>query len=152
MSRRFWGAVMLVSLLTIIGGGTFLYKTLLDRSTVTMPLQPVAAKEEPAIKEEPISAEEPKQEPEKPAKRNIQFLYINSKAKNVSLVGNFEGKSKVVKKAMQKNANKWTIVLQLEPGTYEYVYLVNGKNVRDPYAKKTVNGKSQIVVSPPPTN
>jgi hypothetical protein len=162
MSRRFWGAVMLVSLVTTAGGAAFLYKTLIDKSTVTAPLKPVPSA--PAV--EPVEKELTSEEHQKisddtaasqqksaPIKlRNIQFVYINSAANNVFLVGNFDEKGKSVKKAMEKNRNKWTVTLKLEPGNYEYTYLVNGKNVRDPYNKKTSNGKSLLTVKPLPSN
>lgn len=154
MSRGFWAGAMLVSLLTTAGGAAFLYKTLLDKSTVTTALKPVPAV--PALKSEvepPKEDEAPKPaEASKSATRNIQFVYINSTAKNVSIVGNFGEKGAPVKTAMEKNRNKWTATLKLTPGNYEYTYLVNGRSVRDPYNKKTSNGKSLITVKPLQTN
>jgi 1,4-alpha-glucan branching enzyme len=163
MTRRSWAAIMLVSLLTIAGGAAFLYKTLQDKATMTAPLESVSspaptknAPQEPTIEETKKTKEiAPAPEADKPApakQRNIQFVYINSSASNVYIVGNFDGKGKTVKKAMEKSRNKWTTTLKLEPGTYEYVYLVNGKSIRDPYNKKVSNGKSVLTVKPLPSN
>ncbi len=155
MSRRFWAFLMIVSLLTALGGGAFLYKTLVDRSGVVItelsPTDPIVngdvIQERAAVPEEKPVVSEPVR-----TKRNIQFVYINSTAKDVFIIGNFEGKKSSIKKPMEKNRNKWTITLKLDPGTYEYAYLVNGRSVRDPYNKKTANGKSVITVKPLPSN
>jgi hypothetical protein len=154
MSRRFWAAVMIVSLLTAAGGAAFLYKTLLDKSTVETSLNPVpTAKLRPElIGPEPHQAPPKADEASNVVLRNIQFVYINSTAKDVFIVGNFDNKGKTSKKPMEKERNKWTVNLKLAPGNYEYSYLVNGRSVRDPYNKKTSNGKSLITVKPLPAN
>jgi hypothetical protein len=99
MTRRFWAGVMVVSLFTTVGGAAYLYKAMLDKSTVTVPLKQVAAEPPPAADvpapiEEAAAATEPTPAPtndpvvDDPANiRNIQFVYNSSTAKEVSIIG-----------------------------------------------------------------
>jgi len=70
--------------------------------------------------------------------RNILFQYRSSKAQDVSIIGDFNDWTPQPLTKDQKNL--WKIVLSLEPGEYQYNFLVNGKVITDPNnRKKTVN-------------
>ena len=90
--------------------------------------------------------------PEKisPAKplRNILFQYRDSRAKEVSLVGDFNDWSP---ESLSKEANHlWKLVRQLEPGEYTYKFIVDAKWLPDPNNPKRVpdgyGGESSLLV------
>jgi len=87
-----------------------------------------------------------------PAVRNIQFAFHNSKAKQVSIRADFAGWKA---QAMHKDASgKWVFQAALPPGEYAYCFIVDGKAIRDPAAKRSkVIGQttvSAVVVNPLP--
>jgi len=65
----------------------------------------------------------------------VRFLLYNKDAKNVML--SFKGKNiskiKPIKmKKLPQNEGFWAVTLKLEPGIYQYLYIVNGKEQFDP--------------------
>lgn len=90
-------------------------------------------------------------EPEKKVKvivskeSNIGFMYRNSKPKTVYLIGDFNKWNKTAN-LMEKDKNhKWTTMLKLRPGKYNYCFLVNDKWTKDPNNKKTAVYKGKKV-------
>lgn len=122
---------------------------------VVLPAAPVEVKEEPKaeVKEEAkpevkteakaeVKKEEPKKEEAKPAAkkqrsvfvsgsgktRKITFKYFGS-ARKVAVVGGFTMSKPV---AMKKRGNEWSVSVVVFPGTYNYLYIVDGKTMADP--------------------
>jgi len=68
---------------------------------------------------------------EEPAEfRNILFQYRSSKAKSVSIIGEFN--NWIPQPLQKKDKNLWYITLKIKPGKYAYNYLVDGKIILDP--------------------
>ena len=40
----------------------------------------------------------------------------------------------------------WEITLTISPGTYRYMFIVDGKEIKDPYNNQESNGRSVIVI------
>lgn len=72
------------------------------------------------------------------------FLYDNSTAKAVQLVGDF---NQWVPQAYRKNeAGRWSVTLSLAPGDYAYNIIVDGKPIRDPNQRRS-DGKGRSLLS-----
>lgn len=65
-------------------------------------------------------------------RRRITFLYENRDAKNVLLVGSFNGWNEKKHPMQNKGAGRWEKIVLLVPGTYEYKFIVDGTWKRDP--------------------
>ncbi len=71
-----------------------------------------------------------KKTPEK--KRRVNFVYQSQEAIEVFVVGDFNQWSET-SHAMKKASNgEWKKTVMLEPGTYEYKFLVDGQWKNDP--------------------
>lgn len=81
---------------------------------------------------------------EKKEYRNILFSYHSSTAKEVFIVGDFNNWFR--NPMMRKNKKTWTAAVKIEPGTYQYLFVVDGKRIGDPNASSTKDGKSVITV------
>jgi 1,4-alpha-glucan branching enzyme len=67
----------------------------------------------------------------RPKRKRIFFTFYSPDAQNVALVGDFNNWDYT--KSMKKNKDgNWTTRLDLEPGKYEYRYLVDGEWQNDP--------------------
>ncbi len=67
--------------------------------------------------------------------RNILFQYRSRKARNVSVIGDFNDWTP---QSLTKEKNYvWKITMTLEPDKYLYNYLVDGKVILDPYNRKS---------------
>lgn len=74
----------------------------------------------------------------KPAKgksRNIGFVYRNSKARKVHLIGDFN--DWIPQPLTRDKDHKWSIAIAVAPGDYAYNFVVDGKPLRDPNNPKT---------------
>jgi hypothetical protein len=72
------------------------------------------------------------------------FLYDNSTAKAVQLVGDF---NQWVPQAYRKNeTGRWSVTLSLAPGDYAYNIIVDGKPIRDPNQRRS-DGKGRSLLS-----
>lgn len=93
------------------------------------------------------SQEEPAKESilvEKNAKskyRQVTFRWYGEGEK-VAVVSGFTNRKP---QALTKKADYWEITLSIAPGTYKFLYVVDGKNRRDPYAKEQ-DGRSVVVI------
>ncbi len=66
--------------------------------------------------------------------RKPKFVYFSSKAKKVSLIGDFNN---WIPQLMNKiNTKKWELIVEIPEGRYHYNFLVDGKPVIDPNNKK----------------
>lgn len=76
-----------------------------------------------------------KMEQTTPPVRNIKFVFFSSKAKKVSVIGDFN--DWLPQSLIKVAPNKWEITLKITPGkNYLYNFLVDGKVVLDPNNKK----------------
>ncbi|MEW5801791.1 MAG: isoamylase early set domain-containing protein [bacterium] len=80
-------------------------------------------------------ASEIKSTSNRPKRKRIVFTFHSPEAHNVALVGDFNNwdYTKTMKK--DKDGN-WKARLDLEPGRYEYRYLVDGEWQNDPECQK----------------
>jgi hypothetical protein len=78
----------------------------------------------------------------------IEFRYEDPSAGSVSLAGDFNGWNMNANPMTQADG-VWTVVVDLDPGTYEYKFVVNGSDwIADPGNPKVVGayGNSQLVI------
>jgi len=73
--------------------------------------------------------------------RQVTFRYFGP-AKEVSVISGFTMSKP---RAMTKKGNAWEITLAISPGTYKYLFVVDGKNTQDPYAPEK-DGRSLLVL------
>ena len=74
--------------------------------------------------------------------RQVTFRYFDD-AKNVAVVSGF---TSTVPRALKKVNGIWEITLTISPGTYRYMFVVDGKEIKDPYNKQESDGRSVIVI------
>lgn len=170
MTKGYWAGVMVFSLLLTVASGAYLTLAMKDKATLNVPLQkvpPVKKTVPDKIGNKPLTSATTIQEPlsgstvatstgtksakkiKKTTMRNILFTLYSSSAKKVHIIGDFnEWNRQPLKK---KSKKVWTISQKLKPGTYEYLYVVNGKRTKDPNNKKvSPKGNSVLTVKPLP--
>lgn len=74
--------------------------------------------------------------------RKVTFKYFDD-AKNVSIVSGFTMRKP---QALKKIKGVWETTLTIAPGTYKYMFIVDGQEVKDPYNKQEESGRSVIVI------
>ena len=170
MSRRFWASMMFLAALLTAGSAYFLMNRLSQEEPAPqpVPLRQVPASEAPAMPAiQPSTAAvavppAPAVDGGKPAnaagdtapapdnagpKRNILFKLARPSAKKVEILGDF---TSWVRKPMKKSGKIWQYTAPLAPGSYEYVFVVDDKKVRDPNNKKSgSNGKTSVLTVKP---
>lgn len=62
----------------------------------------------------------------KPAKQAVTFEYFDPSAKVVTLVGDFNKWDKEARPLKRDSGGLWKVSIKLEPGTYQYKFVVNG--------------------------
>jgi len=154
MSKGFWAGVMVVSLVVTGASALFLQAKLKEKATIEVKLntvvpprpkpvlQPIAKTEPAPVGPAPVGPVQ-----KSPAVRNILFTLYSSSAREVYILGDF---NKWFREPLdKKGAKTWTTSMKLEPGTYEYMYVINGKKVRDPNnSRVSKSGKSLLTVKP----
>jgi len=88
---------------------------------------------------------------EKITKKRITFQYDDPNAREVYLVGTFNGWNNSANPMKKSRAGVWSTVVNLVPGTYEYLFLVDGEFTEDPNARfsepnKFEGSNSKIIV------
>ncbi len=73
--------------------------------------------------------------------RQVTFRYF-SDADSVSVVSGF---TMAKPRALKKRGDHWEVTLGIAPGTYKFLYIVDGKQTLDPYAEED-DGRSVLVV------
>ncbi|MDR0734917.1 MAG: glycogen-binding domain-containing protein [Elusimicrobiota bacterium] len=112
-----------------------------------------AATEEPPaapVEQEKPAAAKPAPQPKKESvsisgtgkTRTVTFKYFGN-AKTAAVVGGFTMRRPV---AMKKYGNEWRAALVIYPGEYRYKYVIDGKEIQDPYAAKQEDGRSVLIV------
>ena len=109
----------------------------------------------PVVEEPKTTAEEVK-EPAQPAEkkesiivkkkagskyRQVTFRYYGE-GKNVAVVSGF---TMAKPRALRKKDGYWETTLSISPGTYKFLYVVDGQQITDPYAEEK-DGRSVLVV------
>ena len=85
--------------------------------------------------------------------KGVLFNYYDPIAQSVQLVGDFSGWKPVKNLMVQEKENKiWKCIVPLDPGKYQYKFIVDGEWKIDPYNPEVVSGdvgvnNSLIVVS-----
>jgi 1,4-alpha-glucan branching enzyme len=72
-----------------------------------------------------------------PSRKPVRFELIHATARSISIIGSFNGWRHDATPMSRVGADRWFQVLLLPPGTYEYQFLVDGKWMPDPQARKT---------------
>ena len=73
--------------------------------------------------------------------RQVTFRYFGD-ADSVSVVSGF---TMAKPRAVKKRGDHWEVTLGIAPGTYKFLYIVDGKQTLDPYAEEE-DGRSVLVV------
>ena len=74
--------------------------------------------------------------------RQVTFRYFDD-AKSVAIVSGF---TSTQPRALKKVNGVWEITLTISPGTYRYMFVVDGKEIKDPNNKQESNGRSVVVI------
>lgn len=168
---------MILSFFITMGAATYIYFAVQEKSTISTPLEksepvpdlktqtpvilpaevenikeslPPPAESNMENKKEQIGKKSPHPTvSKKPAgkMRNISFKLFNRSATEVFIIGDFNNWNREpLTKIPDRN---WETSVQLAPGTYKYLYVINGKRTKDPSNKKiSADGKSLLVVKP----
>ena len=73
--------------------------------------------------------------------RRVTFRWFGE-GKKVSIVSGF---TMAKPQALKKRGDYWETTLSIAPGTYKFLYIVDGKNTLDPYSEEK-DGRSLIVI------
>lgn len=114
--------------------------------TALIPAEPVKAEEPKADAEEKPAAEAKKSiivavNPKSSKYRRVTFRWFGD-GKQVSIVSGFTMSKP---QPLKKKNGFWETTLSIAPGTYKFLYIVDGANVTDPYAEDK-DGRSVLVV------
>lgn len=114
-----------------------------------------AEPEKPAVEAAPAAPAQPEEKPAPAEKKENVLVKANPKSKyrqvtfryygegeNVAVVSGF---TMAKPRALKKKNGYWETTLAISPGTYKYLYIVDGKNTLDPYAD-TKDGRSVLVL------
>ena len=74
--------------------------------------------------------------------RQVTFKYFDA-AKSVAIVSGF---TSTKPRDLKKVNGVWEITLTISPGTYRYMFIVDGKETKDPYNNQESNGRSVITI------
>ena len=118
------------------------------KTTPQEEVKPLPKKEPQEVKTE---AEPAKQTVQKEAKesytisgtgkwRKVTFRYFGD-ANDVAIVSGFTMRKP---QALKKVKGIWEVTLTIAPGTYKYMFVVDGTEVKDPYNKQEESGRSVI--------
>jgi len=82
-------------------------------------------------------------------KKAVRFFYHDPNAKSVAVVGDFNGWDETKDQMFNMGGGLWEAVIYLEPGEYEYKFVIDGEKwIEDPNAKKFIDdgkGRRSIV-------
>ncbi len=125
-----------------------------------LPAEPVDVPMTPLVPAEPVKADEPKaakteEKPAAEAKKSV-IVAVNPKSSKyrrvtfrwfgegnkVSIVSGFTMSKP---QPLKKKNGFWETTLSIAPGTYKFLYIVDGVNVTDPYSEDK-DGRSVLVV------
>jgi hypothetical protein len=90
----------------------------------------------PARKREPIGLLE--EHSSNPEAREVKFEHFNPAANLVSVAGSFNNWQPRATPMARERGGKWSTALLLQPGHYEYRFVVDGQWQNDPMARRFV--------------
>lgn len=88
-----------------------------------------------------------------PKRRGVTFSFEAPKAKNVSLLGDFNHWDARTHPMKRNSEGRWKKMLMLVPGRYEYRFLVDGNWQNDPHNEQTCpncfgSNNSYLIIEP----
>ncbi|MEQ9404296.1 MAG: hypothetical protein RIM99_11950 [Cyclobacteriaceae bacterium] len=82
----------------------------------------------------------------RPVKKSLHSFLYDKKAKGVRIIGDFNNWD-IEGTIMKRSRNAFTSYLLLSPGKYSYRFVVDGKEVTDPFAQDSIRDESGIWTS-----
>lgn len=86
-------------------------------------------------------ARENAQAKDKPLRKKTPFIFFAPEAKLVSLVGDFNHWDGLANPMKKNKSGEWKATLALEPGVYQYRFLVDGAWENDPSCNACVSNE-----------
>lgn len=87
---------------------------------------------------------------EKVTKKRVAFQFEAPNAREVYLIGTFSGWNLNAHPMKKNKEGVWKTMVNLIPGTYEYLFLVDGEYAEDPHAKiskpNEYNGHDSVLI------
>ena len=77
---------------------------------------------------------------EKNHKKRITFQFYAPEAGAIHLAGSFNGWDPTTRPLKQQKDGKWKTTVTLEPGVYEYLFVVDGNWQNDPHQGEEKRG------------
>lgn len=107
------------------------------------PVQPVeeAKEEQPAVAQTPAKESVVVASVPNSKYRRVTFKWFGE-GKKVSIVSGFTMSKP---QALKKVGDHWETTLSIAPGTYKFLYIIDGKNTRDPYSAEK-DGRSLVEI------
>ena len=121
-----------------------------QKEPIALPAEEVKQPAEPQPEEKPIQNEVVQPAPAAPVAETVSdkkesiSVQVNPKSKYRQVTFRYFGDAKEVAvvsgftmskpRAMTKKGKAWEITLAIAPGTYKYLFVVDGHNTKDPYA------------------
>ena len=68
----------------------------------------------------------------------VKFVFVDSLAASVNLVGDFNGWSKDEARMTNERGGRWSLVRKLDPGAYQYKFLVDGQRYENDPANRAL--------------
>lgn len=114
--------------------------------TALIPAEPAKAEEPKTVSEEKPAAEAKKSvivavNPKSSKYRRVTFRWFGE-GKKVSIVSGFTMSKP---QPLKKKNGYWETTLSIAPGSYKFLYIVDGMNVTDPYSEDK-DGRSVLIV------
>lgn len=107
-----------------------------------------APKPQPAPKAEAAKAQAPKSEA--PKQNRISLEFVRAGAHQVCVAGSFNEWKPEKTPLVQAGNGRWVGNLNVKPGRYEYLFVVDGQWVQDPNARESVQnpygGQNSVLV------
>ena len=127
--------------------------TVTETEVIAEPV-PAPEEEKPAPAKEVKEGAAPVQAQTAPAKESVIVASVpNSKYRRVTFKWFGDGKKVAIvsgftmskPQALKKVGDHWETTLSIAPGTYKFLYIIDGKNTRDPYSAEK-DGRSLVEI------
>jgi hypothetical protein len=151
-SANFWLILILLDVLLILFFGYLIYKSVFATDVYDNIKLPT--KEEVVVEETIVEPEVKKIEVKQEVKQSIIVKKTNAKtrhvifrywgeAREVAVVGGFTMRKPW---PMKYKGDYWETAIVIYPGTYRYLFIVDGETLADPYARTYEDGKSVMII------
>ncbi len=152
-SSNFWLMLILVDVLLILFFGYLIYKSIFVTHVYDDVV--IVKQEKEVVEPEPIVEKEVVVEPKK-AEPKISVIYEKANTKTRKVTFRYFGEAREVAVVggftmrkpwpMKDKGKYWETTMVIYPGKYRYLFIVDGKEISDPYAKQYEDGKSVMVI------